>query len=81
MVSLLSGEDRRMRIYSEMVRKAVQSCYQEEPTNFLNYIVYDPGAYPEPLMREDHVAHNQALGILSGGDGGEDEEDKGGGGA
>lgn len=48
MVSLLSEEDRRMRIYSEMVRKAVQSCYQEEPTNFLNYIVYDHGAYPEP---------------------------------
>ncbi|MGC8850107.1 MAG: tetrahydromethanopterin S-methyltransferase subunit A, partial [Candidatus Bathyarchaeia archaeon] len=48
LISLLSEEDRKMRIDAEMVRKAVQSCYQEEPTNFLNYTVYDPGAYPEP---------------------------------
>lgn len=48
LISLLSEEDRRMRIDPEMVRRAVQSCYQEEPTKFLDYIVYDPGAYPEP---------------------------------
>ncbi|MEM2863731.1 MAG: hypothetical protein QXR65_00485 [Candidatus Bathyarchaeia archaeon] len=48
MISLLSDEDRGMGIDPEMVRRAVQSCYQEEPTNFLNYTAYDPGAYPEP---------------------------------
>ncbi len=48
LISLLSDEDRKMRIDPEMVKKAVQACYQEQPTKFLNYIVYDPGAYPEP---------------------------------
>jgi len=34
----------------EVLREAVWSCYQEKPTVFKNYSLYDPGAYPaEPL--------------------------------
>lgn len=32
----------------EVVAKAVWSCYQEKPTAFKDYMLYDPGAYPEP---------------------------------
>jgi len=32
----------------EVISKAVWSCYQEEPTKFMNYTLYDTGAYPEP---------------------------------
>jgi tetrahydromethanopterin S-methyltransferase subunit A len=31
----------------ELLRRAVRSCFQEEPTSFQNYILSDPGAYPE----------------------------------
>ena len=31
----------------EVIRKAVWSCYQEEPVGFREYSLYDPGAYPE----------------------------------
>ena len=34
----------------EIIRKAVWSCYQEEPVEFRDYSLYDIGAYPdEPL--------------------------------
>ena len=34
----------------EIIRKAVWSCYQEEPMEFRDYRLYDVGAYPdEPL--------------------------------
>ena len=48
LISLLSDEDRKMRIDIEVVKKAVWSCYQEKPTIFLSYTVWDVGAYPEP---------------------------------
>ncbi|MBU2008876.1 MAG: tetrahydromethanopterin S-methyltransferase subunit A [Chloroflexi bacterium] len=32
----------------EIVERAVRSCYQEEPVEFMNYSLYDLGAYPEP---------------------------------
>jgi len=32
----------------EVVKRAVSSCYQDKPTKFLDYTLYDPGAYPEP---------------------------------
>lgn len=32
----------------EVVKKAVYSCYQEKPTKFMDYELYDPGGYPEP---------------------------------
>jgi len=31
----------------EIIRKAVWSCYQEEPVEFRGYTLYDIGAYPE----------------------------------
>lgn len=31
----------------ELIRKAVWSCYQESPTQFEGYTLYDIGAYPE----------------------------------
>ncbi|MHC4580449.1 MAG: tetrahydromethanopterin S-methyltransferase subunit A [Planctomycetota bacterium] len=34
----------------ELLRQAVSSCYQEEPTQFRQYKLHDPGAYPaKPL--------------------------------
>ncbi len=34
----------------DLIRKAVWSCYQEEPVTFLSDSLYDPGAYPEPAL-------------------------------
>lgn len=31
----------------DLVRKAVWSCYQEKPVEFMGYQLYDKGAYPE----------------------------------
>jgi len=34
----------------ELVRQAVWACYQEEPTPFRDYVLFDPGAFPqEPI--------------------------------
>lgn len=35
---------------AETIRKAVWSCYQEEPAYFEGYRLYDKGAYPEPPL-------------------------------
>jgi tetrahydromethanopterin S-methyltransferase subunit A len=34
----------------ELIRKAVWSCYQEEPVEFRGYSLYDKGAYPKPPL-------------------------------
>ena len=34
----------------DVVREAVWACYQEEPTPFRGYTLYDLGAYPEPPL-------------------------------
>src|SRR4030042_4814841 len=34
----------------KVLEKAVRSCYQEEPTPFMGYTLYDIGAYPEPAI-------------------------------
>lgn len=34
----------------EIIKKAVWSCYQEEPVEFQDYTLYDMGAYPEPAL-------------------------------
>jgi tetrahydromethanopterin S-methyltransferase subunit A len=47
-VNLLSDDDLKRGMYPEMVKKAVQACIQEEPTEFLEYKLFDPGAWPEP---------------------------------
>ena len=32
----------------ELYREAVWSCFQESPTDFREYSLYDPGAFPQP---------------------------------
>lgn len=32
----------------ELIKEAVNACFQEKPTKFMNYELHDPGAYPEP---------------------------------
>jgi tetrahydromethanopterin S-methyltransferase subunit A len=34
----------------KMIGEVVKSCYQEEPTDFMGYTLYDIGAYPEPAL-------------------------------
>ena len=34
----------------DVVRQAVWSCFQENPTPFKHYTLHDPGAYPEPPL-------------------------------
>jgi len=34
----------------KVLEKAVWSCYQEEPVKFMDYTLYDMGAYPEPAI-------------------------------
>jgi len=35
---------------TELLRQAVWSCYQEQPTPFRQYMLSDPGAYPDPPL-------------------------------
>lgn len=34
----------------EVINEAVRACYQERPVQFRNYLLYDPGAFPEPPL-------------------------------
>jgi tetrahydromethanopterin S-methyltransferase subunit A len=34
----------------EVIKNGVWSCYQEKPVQFKNYVLSDPGAYPEPPL-------------------------------
>lgn len=34
----------------EVLHQAVVSCFQEKPTPFRDYMLYEPGAYPEPPL-------------------------------
>ena len=34
----------------DVLRQAVWSCFQENPTPFKHYTLFDPGAYPEPSL-------------------------------
>jgi tetrahydromethanopterin S-methyltransferase subunit A len=34
----------------EIIRKAVWSCYQEKPVEFMGYTLHDEGAFPEPPL-------------------------------
>ncbi len=34
----------------DIIKKAVWSCYQEQPVDFEGYTLFDPGAFPEPPM-------------------------------
>ncbi|MDY6834679.1 MAG: tetrahydromethanopterin S-methyltransferase subunit A [Chloroflexota bacterium] len=49
----------------KMVEQAVWSCYQEEPTEFMGYTLYDMGAYPHPpilhrIVSKLEAAHPEA---------------------
>jgi tetrahydromethanopterin S-methyltransferase subunit A len=35
---------------SDLIRKAVWSCYQEKPVEFRGQPLFDPGAFPEPPL-------------------------------
>lgn len=48
--SQLSLIDLQFRGTPETIKKAVWSCYQEEPVMFQDYELHDIGAYPEPPM-------------------------------
>jgi tetrahydromethanopterin S-methyltransferase subunit A len=50
LINLALEEDRMLALKPEIVKKAIWACYQEEPTKFLHYTLYDIGAYPEPPM-------------------------------
>lgn len=52
----------------KVIEQAVRACYQEEPTQFMDYTVYDIGAYPEPPVchkiatrLEQPQAHPEAM--------------------
>ena len=47
-VNLLSEGNSKIGMYPETVRKAIWSCFQENPTKFMGYTLHDPGAYSEP---------------------------------
>jgi tetrahydromethanopterin S-methyltransferase subunit A len=46
----LSLIDLQFEAAPDVIRKAVWSCYQEQPVEFRGYSLYDPGAYPEPPL-------------------------------
>jgi tetrahydromethanopterin S-methyltransferase subunit A len=47
-VNLISEDDPKRGMDPEYIRKAVLSCIQEKPIEFMGYVLYDPGAWPEP---------------------------------
>ncbi len=47
-VNLISEDDPKTGMDPENVKKAVWSCIQQKPTEFMGYTLYDPGAWPEP---------------------------------
>jgi tetrahydromethanopterin S-methyltransferase subunit A len=46
----LSLIDLQFEADPDIIRKAVWSCYQEQPVEFRGYSLYDPGAYSEPPL-------------------------------
>jgi tetrahydromethanopterin S-methyltransferase subunit A len=51
-VNIIKDDDPSFGMLSENVKKAVHACIQERPTRFEQYILYDPGAWPEPSICE-----------------------------
>ncbi len=39
----------------ELIKKAIWTCIQENPASFLNYELYDPGAFQEPLIPPNFI--------------------------
>jgi tetrahydromethanopterin S-methyltransferase subunit A len=50
----------------EVIGKAVWSCIQEEPVEFMNYSLYDMGAYPEPAIYQKIEWKVTQIGELGG---------------
>ncbi|MEM2896297.1 MAG: tetrahydromethanopterin S-methyltransferase subunit A [Candidatus Bathyarchaeia archaeon] len=50
LINLALEEDRMLALKPEVIKNAIWACYQEEPTKFLHYTVYDVGAYSESPM-------------------------------
>jgi len=49
-VSLISEDDPKIGMDPENVKKAIWSCIQEKPTEFMGHTLYDLGAWPEPAI-------------------------------
>ncbi|MEM3736758.1 MAG: tetrahydromethanopterin S-methyltransferase subunit A [Candidatus Bathyarchaeia archaeon] len=50
LVNLALEEDVMLARKPEIIREAVRCCYQEKPTQFMKWTLYDKGAFPEPPM-------------------------------
>jgi predicted transcriptional regulator len=50
LVDLIAENNTMIATDPEQVRQAVKSCYQELPTQFMSFTLYDIGAYPEPAI-------------------------------
>ena len=48
LIDLVRDDERRLRIDPEVLKQAIWACYQEKTTEFLDYVLSDPGAYPDP---------------------------------
>lgn len=51
-VNLISEEEPKRGMDPENVKRAVWSCIQEKPVEFMGYTLWDPGAWPEPPICE-----------------------------
>ncbi len=52
-VNLIREDDPPFGMLPENVKDAVRACIQEKPTEFEEYLLYDPGAWPEPAICEN----------------------------
>lgn len=51
-VNIIKDDEPAFGMLPENVKKAVHACIQEKPTKFDQYLLYDPGAWPEPPICE-----------------------------
>lgn len=50
LINLALEEDPMQARKPEVIKEVVCCCYQEKPTGFMKWTLYDPGAFPEPPM-------------------------------
>ncbi|MEM2904769.1 MAG: tetrahydromethanopterin S-methyltransferase subunit A [Candidatus Bathyarchaeia archaeon] len=50
LIDLVQEDDPILARRPEVVKEVIRCCYQEAPTRFMRWSLYDPGAYPEPPM-------------------------------
>lgn len=51
-VNLIREDDASFAMRAENIQKVVYACIQEKPTQFEEFVLYDPGAWPEPPICE-----------------------------